>query len=151
MLKQVGRQICSQAGSDSDRKLHKPADAGGEADRLANKEVADRWGKWFFFLFFVRLVFCWIAVELSMATRLWHAQKCWKSSECRRRAGSEWMLGFTPDREKQRVQIGAACTQAIYQYLSSIIAVIANGMIQRAAVCHWCLYSHWNTVHYYTV
>lgn len=25
---QVGRQICRQAGSDSDRKLHKPTDAG---------------------------------------------------------------------------------------------------------------------------
>lgn len=44
-LKQVGRQICRQAGSDSDRKLHKPTDAGGTADRLANKEVADRCGK----------------------------------------------------------------------------------------------------------
>lgn len=35
VLKQVGRQICRQAGSDSDRKLHKPTDAGSEADRLA--------------------------------------------------------------------------------------------------------------------
>ncbi len=42
MLEQVGRQICRQSGSDSDRKLHKPTDAVGEADRLANKEVADR-------------------------------------------------------------------------------------------------------------
>lgn len=46
MPRQVGRQICRQAGSDSDRKLHKaahrPTDAGCEADRLANEEVADR-------------------------------------------------------------------------------------------------------------
>lgn len=42
MLKQVGRQICRKAGSDSDRKLYKPTDAGCEAGRLANKEVADR-------------------------------------------------------------------------------------------------------------
>lgn len=42
VLKQVGRQICRQAGSDSDRKLYKPTDAGGKVDTVANKEVADR-------------------------------------------------------------------------------------------------------------
>lgn len=42
MLRQVGRQICRQAGSDLDRKLYKPTDARSEADRLANREVTDR-------------------------------------------------------------------------------------------------------------
>lgn len=34
---EAGGQIHRNAGSDSDRKLHKPTDA----DRLVNKEVAD--------------------------------------------------------------------------------------------------------------
>lgn len=42
MLRQVGRQICRQTGSASDRKLYKPTDADSEADRLANEEVVDR-------------------------------------------------------------------------------------------------------------
>lgn len=53
VLTQVGRQICRQAGSDSDRKLQMPTDSDGGADRPAcwekkqqnktNQEMAS-WG-----------------------------------------------------------------------------------------------------------
>lgn len=39
---EVGRQICRQAGSDSDRKLRKPTDAGSEADSHLKKSQIDR-------------------------------------------------------------------------------------------------------------
>lgn len=42
VLEQVGRQVCRQAGSNSDRKLHKSFNADTDADRLACKEVTDR-------------------------------------------------------------------------------------------------------------
>lgn len=88
-LQQVGSQLCRRAGSDSDRKLHKPTDAGGEADRLAffGRPQTDE-GNGFFFSFREAGILLNSCSGIHGNTALTFSENAGKSGESRKESGA---------------------------------------------------------------